>query len=224
MVGHCPAVVALGSGVHNELPWKAVGVIPVSQQGGVIHVPDADGVQAGLHVEILSAIVAYVLGAERLVCDVGIHGLLGQHFEGPHEAKLEVAVREVHGSVRGRPELPEMLLEAVREKDGIWVNLHSEVVDCVPAVLVDLIPDVDEDVRVCNRQPLSLLRLEALQDSMGIAAENAKALQLLVVHEHGLGGVRHHHLDAEERCTRHMLLGRWRDQEDRLIRSAEHLT
>mmetsp|Transcript_11052 Transcript_11052/g.31307 ORF Transcript_11052/g.31307 Transcript_11052/m.31307 type:complete len:251 (-) Transcript_11052:193-945(-) len=162
------------------------------------------------HQELVLAGVLGRQGTARFqACQEEVHSRRVEHLERAHEAELEAYVLDVHGAVAGA-QLGQVLAQAVREEHGVGVRLHRPLVLPVPAVRLDLVPDLCEGEGVGNGAPLSRRALLPLIHRGLLTGENAEPFRLhsideglLVAHLHAPAGGHHavggHYGEAEER-------------------------
>mmetsp|Transcript_99733 Transcript_99733/g.253571 ORF Transcript_99733/g.253571 Transcript_99733/m.253571 type:complete len:536 (-) Transcript_99733:209-1816(-) len=157
----------------------------VPEEIEVGHVVDAEGVHAPFHEKVLASRVD-ASEAGMALLEEEVQSLCGHHLEGAHELELVVDIFEIHPSTKGRPELDQVHLEAVREKDSIGINLDRPVEVPVGAFALDLLPNLLEGVDVGERAPLGLRSRGTVVEVVAIALEDAEAVLLDVIRELGL--------------------------------------
>mmetsp|Transcript_3060 Transcript_3060/g.6725 ORF Transcript_3060/g.6725 Transcript_3060/m.6725 type:complete len:560 (-) Transcript_3060:543-2222(-) len=195
VVGHSPSI-----GARSVLPSVFVG-----QKAIVRHVVNSNCVEATLQEKILSS---FMFASNALVAlfQVSVDGFSGHYLQSSHKLELIIDVFQVNAcSFRG-PEFVEMLFQAVRQEYGVSIDLDSPVVVHEMASVVDLIPDLNENVGVresCSAGvPLGHLRLPAVEDVVAIASKDADLVSLRELHEGDFVGVGEDRHEAVEACAR----------------------
>jgi len=127
--------------------------------------------------------------------------LAGEDLDGALELDAIVHVLHVRPGTLGNLQAVQVHAEHVREEHRVGVHLYDPVVLRVFTVVLDLLPEFDEGVRVDPRRPRRLGHLPTGQDRLRIALENAQLFVLNVVGDRLLLQLPVHDHKAEQRSA-----------------------
>mmetsp|Transcript_78060 Transcript_78060/g.252387 ORF Transcript_78060/g.252387 Transcript_78060/m.252387 type:complete len:445 (+) Transcript_78060:1-1335(+) len=182
------------------------------QELAVVHEADAEGVEAALDEAVLAAVAAHRRLAAVLVVKVRHDCLLGEDLDRPKElavGQVGVGIRvlDVERSTGRWLKPPQVVADTRRQECTVRICLNRPVVLQIAAILLHLVPDLEEDLGVHQRRragvPAGGGGRRGVEDRGGVAGEDALLGRLRDFHQCHLLGVRQHRHEAEQRRACH---------------------
>mmetsp|Transcript_154630 Transcript_154630/g.495770 ORF Transcript_154630/g.495770 Transcript_154630/m.495770 type:complete len:310 (-) Transcript_154630:903-1832(-) len=124
--------------------------IAIAEDVEVVRVLHGKQIQAALHPQVLAhhRPIQLVLAA-LLTRDVSLKSDAREDLHGTEQAEGDLAVHQVHvRGARGRGETREVRDEALREEDGVRIDLDCPVMQPEATIFAHLVPSLHEDLGV----------------------------------------------------------------------------